>query len=87
MRDVFFQLTEELSKRMGIGQVSSVHLEPMRDDEQGYSGAKLIRLACVFSNRKTSSLSVNRRACPSELLCSCSQIKNGDIPIFVYGFA
>ena len=55
MRDVFFQLADELSKQLRMGQVYSVHPAPMGPDEQGYSGAKLVRLACTFINGKTGS--------------------------------
>ncbi len=38
---------------MDMGQVYSVCLNSMKPDEQGYSGAKLVRLNCTFSNGKT----------------------------------
>ena len=55
MEDIFLQLADSLSEQLGNGPVQSVHSAPMRFDEQGYSGAKLLRLHCTFSDGKSNS--------------------------------
>lgn len=52
MDDVFFKLADSLSEQIGNGQLYSACSAPMRSDEKGYSGAKLVRLNCTFSNGK-----------------------------------
>ena len=55
MEDIFLQLADSLSEQLWNGPVQSVHSAPMRFDEQGYSGAKLLRLHCTFSDGKSNS--------------------------------
>lgn len=55
MEDIFLQLADSLSEQLGNGPVQSVHSAPMRFDEQGYSGEKLLRLHCTFSDGKSNS--------------------------------
>ena len=52
MEAVFFKLANSLSEQIGNGQLYSTYSIPMKSDEQGYSGAKLVRLNCIFSSGK-----------------------------------
>lgn len=81
MQDTFFRLADELSSRMGIGAVHSVHPEPMEENERGFSGARLVRLACVFSNGKTGSF-VCKHACFPErtVMQKLTEQKRGHTP-------
>ena len=53
--DTFFQLADQLARQMGFGQVCAVYPTSMNSDEQGYSGAKLVRIHCMFTDGKKKS--------------------------------
>lgn len=53
MKYDFLGLANRLSQQMGTGQICSVHSDDMNSDEQGYSGAKLLRLHCTYADEKT----------------------------------
>ena len=76
-----FQLADTLSKQMGKAPLASVTPVSMYPDEQGYSGAKLVRLNCTFSDGKTGSdnikvLSASMPFYRKEWSCRHSQTKN-----------
>lgn len=55
MEEILFQLADELSLYMRQSQLCQVLARPMNSDEQGFSGAKLLRLDCTGAdgNRTT----------------------------------
>lgn len=55
MEDILLKLADVLSRQTGSGDLRSADSVPMESDEQGYSGARLVRLNCTLSNGKTCS--------------------------------
>lgn len=63
-----FQLADTLSKQMGKAPLASVTPVSMYPDEQGYSGAKLVRLNCTFSDGKTGSFVCKYAVLPERMV-------------------
>ena len=55
MADPFFALAAALAEQMGRGELRAVQPLPMEPGEEEYSGAKLVRLRCVYAGGETGS--------------------------------
>ncbi len=82
MNDLFFALANKLSKQLGTEPVISVHTEPMAPDEQGYSGARLLRLLCRCQSGINTSF-ICKYAAPHEInvMYTLACQKRGHTPI------
>lgn len=63
-----FQLADTLSKQMGKAPLASITPVSMYPDEQGYSGAKLVRLNCTFSDGETGSFVCKYAGLPERMV-------------------
>lgn len=81
MDDNFFRLADALSQKMEVGELSSIHPASMNPDEQGYSGAKLLRINCVYSNGKTGSFICKHTGLPERtVMQTLTEQKRGHTP-------